>query len=80
MDKALIGVAMAALAASAQGEIVGFDKDPPGALPAGWTAGVTGKGVHWLGPNSSPMAVAETPLRLARPVAAFVLPAAGGNV
>jgi len=46
MDKALIGVAMAALAASAQGEIVGFDKDPPGALPAGWTAGVTGKGTH----------------------------------
>jgi hypothetical protein len=46
MDKALIGVAMAAIASSAQGEIAGFDTDRPGALPAGWTAGVTGKGMQ----------------------------------
>jgi hypothetical protein len=46
MDKAIIGVAMAALAASAQGEIIGFDADQPGTLPAGWIAGVTGHGAH----------------------------------
>ena len=46
MDKAIVGVAIAALAASAQGEIIGFDADQPGTLPAGWVAGVTGKGAH----------------------------------
>src|SRR4029453_4267833 len=46
MDKAIAGVAMAALAASAQGEIIGFDADQPGTLPAGWVAGVTGKGAY----------------------------------
>jgi hypothetical protein len=48
MDKAMIGVAMAALAGSAQGEVVGFDADRPGTLPTGWIAGVTGRGAyHW---------------------------------
>ena len=46
MDKAIVGVAIAALAASAQGEIIGFDADQPGTLPAGWVAGVTGKGAY----------------------------------
>jgi hypothetical protein len=46
MDKAVVGVAMAALAAGAHGEIIGFDTDRPGNLPAGWVAGVTGKGTH----------------------------------
>jgi hypothetical protein len=46
MDKALIGIAMAALAGSTQADVVGFDADRPGTLPAGWTAGVTGRGTH----------------------------------
>ncbi len=46
MDKTMMGVAMAALAGSAQAVTVGFDGDRPGALPAGWIAGVTGKGAH----------------------------------
>jgi hypothetical protein len=33
MDKAMV-------------EVVGFDGDRPGTLPAGWIAGVTGKGAH----------------------------------
>jgi len=44
MEKTIVGVAMAALAAGAHGEIIGFDADRPGTLPAGWIAGVTGKG------------------------------------
>jgi hypothetical protein len=48
MDKTLIGVAMATLAGGAQGAVVDFDKDAPGTLPAGWIAGVTGRGAaHW---------------------------------
>jgi hypothetical protein len=39
-----MGIAAAALAGSAQGAVVDFDGDRPGTLPAGWTAGVTGKG------------------------------------
>jgi hypothetical protein len=46
MDKAIIGLAIAALAGSAQGEVIGFDADRPGMPPAGWIAGVTGKGTH----------------------------------
>ena len=46
MDKAILGVAMAALAASAQGEVIGFDAGQPGTLPADWIAGVTGNGAH----------------------------------
>jgi hypothetical protein len=39
-------------------------------------AGVTRTGIHWLH-RSAPHAVSVTPLRLSRPVAAFVLPVAG---
>jgi hypothetical protein len=46
MDKVLIGIAMAALAGGAQADVVGFDTDRPGTVPAGWTAGVTGRGSH----------------------------------
>jgi hypothetical protein len=44
MDKAIIGIAVAALAGGAQARMIDFDKDVPGALPAGWVAGVTGRG------------------------------------
>jgi hypothetical protein len=44
MEKIIMGIAIAALAASAQGEIVNFDKDSPGKLPADWICGVTGRG------------------------------------
>jgi hypothetical protein len=44
MDKLTTGMALAALAMSAQAETTGFDKDAVGAPPAGWTAGVTGRG------------------------------------
>lgn len=33
-------------AMNAQAEVINFDKDVPGAAPAGWTSGVTGKGTH----------------------------------
>lgn len=33
-----------AITGASQAEIVGFDKEPAGALPAGWAAGVTGQG------------------------------------
>ena len=43
--KSLPIVAFAALAImTAHAETVSFDTDKPGALPAGWTAGVTGRG------------------------------------
>ena len=44
MDKAMIGVAMAALAGGAHAQMINFDRDATGALPAGWVAGVTGRG------------------------------------
>ena len=48
MDKPMMGIAMAALAGAAQAEMITFDKDVPGMLPAGWIAGVTGRGTaHW---------------------------------
>jgi len=48
MDKAMIGIAVAALASGAQAEMIDFDRDVPGALPAGWVAGVTGRGAaNW---------------------------------
>ena len=46
MDKAMMGMAMAALAGSAQAVTIGFDSDGAGTPPAGWVAGVTGKGSH----------------------------------
>ena len=48
MENMIMGIAIAALAASANGETVNFDKERPGTLPADWIAGVTGKGQpHW---------------------------------
>ena len=46
MDKAMMGMAVAALAGSAQAVTIGFDSDGAGTPPAGWVAGVTGKGSH----------------------------------
>ena len=39
-----MAIAFAALAATAHGETINFDKDRPGALPTGWIAGATGTG------------------------------------
>ena len=44
MEKIIMAIAIAALAASARGEKINFDKDRPGALPTGWIAGATGTG------------------------------------
>ena len=44
MAKIVAGLAVAALATAAQAETVGFDRDPAGALPAGWVCGSTGGG------------------------------------
>jgi hypothetical protein len=44
MAKIVAGVAVAAFATAAQAETVGFDRDPAGALPAGWMCGSTGGG------------------------------------
>lgn len=44
MAKIVAGVAVAALATAAQAETVGFDRDPAGAMPAGWVCGSTGGG------------------------------------
>jgi hypothetical protein len=44
MEKMMTGMAIAALAASAQGETVNFDDVRPGTLPSGWISGVTGRG------------------------------------
>ncbi|HEV8692055.1 MAG TPA: hypothetical protein VGQ91_17255 [Ideonella sp.] len=33
-----------ALSAAAGAQVIGFDQEPPGALPAGWVGGVTGRG------------------------------------
>ena len=49
MEKIIMGIAIAALAASAQGETVNFDKERPGTLPADWISGVTGRGTpRWV--------------------------------
>jgi hypothetical protein len=44
MAKIVAGVAVAALATATQAETVGFDRDPAGAVPAGWVCGSTGGG------------------------------------
>ena len=44
MEKMIMGIAIAALAASAQGETVNFDKERQGTLPPDWISGVTGRG------------------------------------
>ena len=47
MNKALIGIATAAMSAS--GFAGNFAADAVGAAPAGWTCGVTGRGQpHWV--------------------------------
>ena len=43
--KIVAGLAVAALATAAEAETVGFDRDPAGALPAGWVCGSTGGSV-----------------------------------
>lgn len=48
MKPTAIGVAAMALAAGAGAQTVDFDRETPGALPAGWVSGVTGRGTpHW---------------------------------
>jgi len=44
MEKMIMAMAIAALTAAAHGETVSFDKERPGALPADWISGVTGRG------------------------------------
>lgn len=44
MEKLIASIAIAALAAGAQGESVDFDKERRGTLPTDWTSGVTGRG------------------------------------
>lgn len=46
MDKTMMNVATAPLAGIMQAVTLGFDGDRTGAPPAGWIAGVTGKGSH----------------------------------
>jgi hypothetical protein len=38
------GLTAMALSAAAGAQVIGFDQEPPGALPAGWVGGVTGRG------------------------------------
>ena len=45
MANLVAAVAVAAIATAAQAETVGFDRDPAGAVPAGWVCGSTGGGV-----------------------------------
>ena len=56
MKKVIIGTAMVALAASANGETINFDKERPGTLPADWIAGVTGSGKPRWAVESDPSA------------------------
>ena len=44
MKQTMIGVAAAAAAAVTAAQTLRFDADAPGAAPAGWTCGVTGRG------------------------------------
>jgi hypothetical protein len=44
MDKISLGVATAVFATGVNAETIKFDNDVVGALPKGWTAGVTGRG------------------------------------
>jgi FtsP/CotA-like multicopper oxidase with cupredoxin domain len=44
MKSAITGLAAAAVAMTAAAETIRFDADPVGAIPAGWTCGVTGRG------------------------------------
>jgi hypothetical protein len=44
------------LAMNAQAEVVGFDKEQPGTVPTGWTAGVTGGGAPRWAVEAEPTA------------------------
>lgn len=44
MKKTVVAVGGLLAAGAAVGQTVGFDRDAPGTLPAGWEQGVTGKG------------------------------------
>ena len=44
MKQTMVGIAAAAMSAGAAGQAIDFDADAIGAVPAGWTCGVTGKG------------------------------------
>jgi len=44
MANLVAAVAVVAIATAAQAETVGFDRDPAGAVPAGWVCGSTGGG------------------------------------
>jgi hypothetical protein len=44
MNKAMLGVAAAAVTAATGAQALRFDNDAPGAAPQGWTCGVTGRG------------------------------------
>jgi hypothetical protein len=49
MCRWIFAAALGAIAMTAHGETIGFDKDSPGTTPAGWTCGVTGKGSpRWI--------------------------------
>ncbi len=49
MKKVFLGIAIAALAASASGETINFDKERPGTLSGDWISGVTGSGKpRWM--------------------------------
>jgi hypothetical protein len=43
-SRIVAGMAVAAASLAAHGETISFDTDPPGALPASWVSGVTGRG------------------------------------
>jgi len=48
MEKIIMSIALAALAANARGETVNFDNERPGVHPPDWISGVTGSGKpHW---------------------------------
>lgn len=46
MMKALAVILLSTISGAAMGETVNFDNDKAGTLPAGWNAGVTGRGSH----------------------------------
>jgi hypothetical protein len=53
-SRIVAGMAVAAASLAAHGETISFDTDPPGALPAGWVSGVTGRGApRWSVENDA---------------------------
>jgi hypothetical protein len=43
-DPGIVGLAAVTLSAGVSAQVLNFDDQPTGAVPAGWTAGVTGRG------------------------------------